>query len=208
MSCKNLIFDLGGVLMMHNLPGCIRAFRDLMGEDGMARGLGLLPNGEGVPNSLMARFELGLVDEDTFIATILRYAHSGTTRAQVEQAWMTMHAGIPQDLLERVRQLGLQGHHLLVLSNNNPLHARDVMQHYDLSCFQQVFFSHQVHACKPDLPIYTAVADYLRQQHWDGLETWFTDDIAANRAVGERMGWHTASSIDDLEQQLRASTRA
>ncbi len=203
VNSKNIIFDLGGVLMMHNMPGCIAAFRDLMGEDGMTRGLGLLLNGEGVEDSLMDRFECGLVSEEEFVDTILRYSHPGTTREQVTGAWITMHAGIPADLLNRARQYGKEGNHLFVLSNNNVIHTRDIMAHYDMSCFEHMFFSHLLHARKPDNRIFESVVAYLKERGLDKLETWFIDDIAANREAGQRFGWHTASSLDDLEKQLK-----
>ena len=191
----NIIFDLGGVLMMHNMPGCIQAFLDLMGEDGMKRGLGMLPNGEGVDGSLMEKFECGEVTEREFLDGVLRYSHPGTTDADIIRAWNTMHAGIPEHLLAKVHALAQQGHHLFVLSNNNAIHYQDIMSYYDMSCFEHMFFSHLLHTRKPQRQIYEAVCAYLREHGLDKDETWFIDDIEVNRQMGEQFGWKTAEHL-------------
>lgn len=191
----NIICDLGGVLMMHNMPGCIQAFRALMGEEGMRQGLGMLPNGEGVDGSLMDRFECGEVTEREFLDGVLRYCAAGTTDEEVIRAWNTMHAGIPEPLLAKVHRLAQQGHHLFVLSNNNAFHYQDILTHYDMSCFEHMFFSHLLHVRKPQRAIYEAVCTYLREHGLDKEETWFIDDIAINRSVGEQFGWKTAEHL-------------
>lgn len=177
--------------MMHNMPGCIQAFLSLMGEEGMKHGLGMLPNGEGLEGSLMERFECGLVSEREFLDGVLRYSHTGTTDDDIIRAWNTMHAGIPEHLLERVRALKQEGHHLFVLSNCNAIHYRDVCTRYDMSCFEHMFFSHLLHVHKPDPRIYEAVVAYLSEHGLVDDETWFIDDIEANRKVAETYGWKT-----------------
>ena len=198
----NLIFDLGGVLMMHNMPACLAAFRSLMGEEGMQCGLGLLPNGEGLANSLMNQYEAGLVSEEEFISAVLCHSHRNVTSQQVIDAWNAMHAGIPEGYLDRVKHLGEQGHHLFVLSNNNSLHWKHILASYDMSFFEHVFLSHEIHASKPDPCIYQFVQNYLRQHYLADLPTVFVDDIAVNRAGGERLGWKTFSSLDEVESYL------
>jgi len=189
---------MGGVLMQHNMPGCIAAFTDLMGAANMQSALGLGSNGEGSANSLMEDFECGRVSEDEFVDAILRASKPGTTRQQVVDAWVMMHGGIPQWKLERIRGWHDAGHHVLLLSNSNAIHKRDVETNYDMSMFDQCFYSHLIHAHKPELAIYEAVQAFLQQKGWDTLPTIFVDDIAINRTVGEQFGWTTYSDISEL----------
>lgn len=202
MTPKNLIFDLGGVLMMHDMRGCIDAFHALLGVESTSHVLGLLPNGEGAKDSLMDQFEHGYVSTEEFVHTLLLHAQPGTTHQDIVDVWNTMHAGIPSRLLDAVRHLGQAGHHLLVLSNNNELHVENILTHYDMSCFDRMFFSNQVHICKPEPQLFYEVQNYLNNRGWGDLETWFIDDIEANRLAAQSLHWHTVSNVDALIEAL------
>ena len=117
-----IILDMGGVLMQHNMPECIARFSRILGEEQMEQILGMKPNAEGIPDSLMEQFECGLVDADIFVDTIHAHAVAGTTRQDIIDAWNTMHAGIPAYRLDMIRAWKAKGHHLILLSNNNALH--------------------------------------------------------------------------------------
>lgn len=201
-NCMNIIFDLGGVLMMHNMPGCIQKFTRLMGEKNMQQVLGLNPNGEGSADSLMEKFECGLVSEQEFISTLLPASRPGTTESDIIDAWVTMHAGIPDEYWGFLKNLKNEGHHLLVLSNNNAIHYRDILEHYDMSCFDRIFLSHEIHSKKPERKIFEAVAQYLEEQGWQGNRTIYIDDIAENRQVGETFGWETAENIHFFKEKF------
>lgn len=196
-----LILDMGGVLMEHNMPECISRFRRLLGEEPMNRLLGLGTDGEGIAQSLMEQFERGLVSSDMFIGTLLRHARPGTTPQDLTDAWNAMHGGIPAGRLERLWRWKAAGYRLFLLSNNNALHWADILSRYDMSVFEHCFLSHCMHCSKPDAAIYTAVERYLTAQ---GLPKpyCFVDDLAANRQAGERTGWLTYSSLEQLAAAL------
>jgi len=198
----NLLFDMGGVLMGHNLPGCIAELTRLMGADHMQSVLGLCPNGEGVEHSMMEDFECGRVSEEEFVTRLMEASQPGTTRQQLIDAWMLMHAGIAPWKLEQLRHWHDAGHHILLLSNSNPIHRRDILEHYDMSMFDQCFYSHLIGAAKPDPRFYDAVTTYLSEQGWAELPTLFVDDLEANRTMGEHYGWRTFASIPDLQTYL------
>lgn len=198
----NLIFDMGGVLMSHNVPGCIVELIRLMGEDQMRSVLGLCPNGEGLEHSLMEDFECGRVSEADFIEKLRRACPAGTTAQQIVDIWNIMHAGIAPWKLEQIRLWHEAGHHILLLSNSNSIHRQDILTHYDMSSFDQCFYSHLLGAQKPDPKFYDAVMRYLQQQGWDTLPTVFVDDLQANRAMGEQYGWRTYESIEQMQTAL------
>ena len=196
-----LIFDLGGVLMKHNMQGCIDAFRELMGEEGMQQYLGLSGNGEGTDGSLMIRFEQGLVSADEFLSEVQKHCKAGTTEEQVKEAWLMMHAGIPAESLTYVRDLREQGYQTYLLSNNNELHWQDVLNKYPITkCFDRVFLSHELHLSKPDPKMFGYIADELVT---DPERTIFIDDIEENRvAANKAVGWQTCASLEELRQIL------
>jgi len=194
----NIIVDMGGVLMQHNMPGCIAAFEQLMGKAEMQAVLGLGGNGEGAAKSLMEDFECGRVTEEDFVETIRKASKPGTTAEQIVAAWNMMHGGIPQERLEQLREWHDKGCHLVLLSNSNTIHKRDVETNYDMSMFDRCIYSQEVGAHKPERAIYEAVMEYLKIQGWDKLPTLFIDDIAINREVGEEFGWKGFESVKAL----------
>lgn len=187
----NLIFDLGGVLMMHNMPRCIAEFQRLMGDN--FPHLGLMGNGEG--NGLMADYEHGLVTTNEFISRILPDCVPCTTENDILNAWLMMHKGIPAERLAEVHRLKKAGHTIYLLSNNNEAHWHDVMTHYDMSCFDAFFLSHIIHSAKPEKAIFEAL---VRETKVMPESTIFIDDIAENRKVGESFGWKTCASLVEL----------
>lgn len=192
----NIILDMGGVLMQHNIPGCIARLKELTGDN--FPHLGMDDKGEGT--ELMELFEKGLVSLDDFLTQVLALCVPGTTREQVLEAWVTIHAGIPAERLNYVHQLKEQGYKLYLLSNNNDACWQDILDHYDMSVFDELFLSHKIHIIKPDAALFEYVQSHL-QLNPD--ETVFVDDLEANRLAAEQsVGWHTASSLDELKRLL------
>lgn len=196
-----IILDMGGVLMLHNMPECIKRFQAMLGTRVMQNVLGLASNGEGIEDTLMEQYEKGDISTDEFINTILQYASQGTTREEVIAAWNTMHGGIPFERLEQIKTWKAAGHRLFLLSNNNELHWQDIHQVYDMSVFEHCFASHLMHVSKPALAIYEAVDAHLKAL---GCEQpfLFVDDIAINRHVAEILGWVTYPTLDDVPVEV------
>ena len=196
-----IILDMGGVLMLHNMPECIKRFQAMLGTRVMQNVLGLASNGEGIEDTLMEQYEKGDISTDEFINTILQYASQGTTREEVIAAWNTMHGGIPFERLEQIKTWKAADHRLFLLSNNNELHWQDIHQVYDMSVFEHCFASHLMHVSKPALAIYEAVDAHLKEL---GCEQpfHFVDDIAINRHVAEILGWVTYPTLDDVPVEV------
>ncbi len=184
--------------MQHNMQGCIAAFERLIGRKPMQTLLGLNNNGEGSAASLMEQYECGGISEEDFILAIRDLCQPGTTNEQIVDAWMMMHGGIPQERLEQVREWHNEGHHILLLSNSNTIHKRDIENKYDMSMFDCCIYSHEVGASKPNTAIYDVVMQTLHEKGWDKEPIIFVDDIAANREVGEQYGWKTFESLEEL----------
>lgn len=196
-----IILDMGGVLMLHNMPECIKRFQAMLGTRVMQNVLGLGFNGEGIEDTLMEQYEKGDVSTDEFVDTILQYASQETTREEVIAAWNSMHGGIPLERLEQIKHWKAAGHRLFLLSNNNDLHWQDIHQVYDMSVFEHCFASHLMHVSKPALAIYEAVDAHLKEL---GCEQpfHFVDDIAINRDVAEMLGWITYPTLNDVPVAL------
>ena len=196
-----LVFDLGGVLMQHGMKRCIDAFREMLGPDQLQKYLGLGDDGEGSEDSLMIRFEQGLVSADDFVEDILSHAKPGVTRQDIIDAWLLMHAGIPQERLDYVRELHDRGFHIYLLSNNNELHWKDVCEHYPINeYFDDMFLSQEMHMSKPDPRMFKKISESIGS---DPKKTIFIDDLEQNRIEAEHaVGWKTCASVDELKDLL------
>lgn len=124
----------------------------------------------------------------------------GLASYEAIEAWVTIHAGIPTERLEYVRQLKQQGYHLYLLSNNNDVCWRDILEHYDMSVFEDVFLSHILHIIKPQPELFEYVQHKLQLVP---DETIFVDDLEANRLAAEQaVGWKTVASLEELKTIL------
>lgn len=198
-----IILDLGGVLMLHNMPLCMQRMENIMGKHNMEKVLGLSNNGEGIEHSLMEQYEEGQVSTDYFIENILQLAQSDKTREDVINAWNAMHDYIPQYRIDILHKWKKQGHHLFMLSNNNELHWQHIKEHYALQeLFEHAFASHLLHVSKPNPAIYHIVDQYIRARYPNEGPFIFVDDIAINRKAGESFGWKTYADIETLYQEL------
>lgn len=193
---QNIILDMGGVLMQHNISGCRARLKELTGNN-FPR-LGMDDKGEG--SELMELFERGLVTLDEFLGQVQTLCKPGTTREQILEAWLMLHAGIPADRLAYVHQLKQKGYHLYLLSNNNDACWQDILNHYDMSVFEEVFLSHVLHLVKPQPEFFEYVQNKLQL---NPHQTIFVDDLEANRLAAEKaVGWLTAASLDALKVML------
>lgn len=190
-----LVFDLGGVLMMHNIPRCIENFKRILGDNFSNLGLGT--DGEGKADALMDKYEKGLVSTESFLKTILDWCIPGTTQDDVKDAWISMHAGIPADRIEGLKDLKRAGYTMYLLSNNNELHWSDVLSRVpgfeDL--FKDVFMSFREHVSKPDPRLFRIVMERTGAAPEEIL---FVDDLEANRLAAEKLGWHSVPSLEEL----------
>lgn len=208
MQVKNIVFDLGGVLINLNVPRCVNAFTALMGAENMRTILGMDDDGEGVKSvsianrQLMADFERGNISTDQFVAQILPYCRPGTTEQDIKDAWMAMVADLPQERLDIVAQLKQKGYRIYMLSNGNDLHFEFIHTTYHLDAyFERFFLSQQMHMAKPEPEIFVRVNDAIGGTPDN---TVFIDDLSANRQAAEQtVGWTTFADINQLVAALK-----
>ena len=200
---KNIVCDLGGVLINLNVPRCIEAFEALMGKDNLRNVLGMDEEGEGVKSvsvasrQLMADFERGLIKSADFIEQIRSYCHPDTIDEMVQNAWMAMLGDLPQERLEQVAQWRKQGYHLYLLSNGNELHFEYINRKYHLDrYFEQMFLSQEMHLAKPEPEIFRQVNETIGGI---GENTVFIDDLEANRlAAAATVGWQCFDALQSV----------
>lgn len=203
---KNIIFDLGGVLIHLQPKWTEAAFCALVGDKKEYARISALLQEENIFND----FETGAIGEAAFIAALQKYNPNSVTRAQLETAWNAMLLDIPVRGLDLVRDLQNQGYKVYLLSNTNSIHLTEFKKiaqeehgiaNFD-SLFDKAYYSHLIGERKPDVEAFEYV---LEDANLLGSESLFIDDNAPN-LVGARLAgihtlWHPANT--DIAAHLK-----
>lgn len=183
---RNLLFDLGGVIVDIERQRCVRAFEELGLKDADSY------FGEYAQSGIFYGIENGSVSIDEFHKEMRRHLPEGTTDYQIDSAFSKFIIGIPQHRLETLRKLRCKGYGIYLLSNTNPVMWRGVLASEFAKeglrrddYFDGMVTSFDARSCKPDEAIFRYTVENLGI---DPAETLFFDDSAANveaaRAVG------------------------
>lgn len=183
---KNILFDLGNVIIDIDIPLAIENLAYLMKKP---------DNFDPVLKAILA-YETGAIATELFINRIIRDARPSVQAIDVIEAWNSMLIGIPPHRLVMLDEL--KPHYsLFVLSNTNPLHLEWIHTHlkeihqiddFEGKYFQKVFYSHLVKDRKPNASIYETV---LKEANLKATETLFLDDMEDNIESASALGFKT-----------------
>jgi FMN phosphatase YigB (HAD superfamily) len=183
---KNLIFDLGDVIIPIDLSAPVRNFAMLAN----------LPEDEvraiWKQHDLFNQYETGLIDDEAFRGHVRRLLNNADWADEViDTAWNTVLLDLPLERIERIKELKAN-YRLFLLSNTSPIHIRRVnevlmnMKQPTLEeLFERVFYSYEVRLAKPSPEIYQHV---LSEAGLVAQETAFFDDNAANIRTAAELG--------------------
>ncbi|OFY45123.1 MAG: hypothetical protein A2X18_14430 [Bacteroidetes bacterium GWF2_40_14] len=198
---KNIIFDLGGVIVRLDKNACIESFRKLGFDD-----FGRILN-EFVQKGPFLDFELGLITEDEFRSFIRDNIKNKVTDSEIDQAMSDFLVEIPTKKLQTISRLKNR-YNIFLLSNTNPIAMKAVKPFFETEgkkmedYFHRMFLSYQMKMAKPDAGIFAKV---LEDASIDANETLFIDDGPANLASASLLGYKTllATQESDLETAIR-----
>ncbi|HRN79066.1 MAG TPA: HAD family phosphatase [Ferruginibacter sp.] len=196
MHPKNIVFDLGGVLININYQRTIQAFQQLG-----------FPNFEEMysqfkANRLFEQLETGHISEETFYQTLIHSTQNAITRNQITEAWnaMLLNFRIPSlQFLEKLKP----NYNVFLLSNTNIIHKRKfdsiLQEQTGLNAidplFHKCYYSHLIGLRKPYREVYQFVLDDAGIQ---ANETLFIDDSQPNIVAAQELGIH-AHLLKDKE---------
>ena len=189
MQYKNIIFDLGNVLVKLNPEGCIGAFKAI----GMGELVDPNPQSEGM--KLMSKLGVGMITTEEFCDAARKLTGTDVANEDIIDAANKMLVEIPDEKKERLLQLKKAGYRLFLLSNTIDIHWDYCVEylfpyqnHGVEDYFEQCFLSQRMHLAKPNARIYEEVIK-LANIHPD--ETLFIDDLKENCEAAEKLGIHT-----------------
>jgi putative hydrolase of the HAD superfamily len=183
---KNIIFDLGGVLLNIDYQRTNQAFIDL----GVQNFSELYSQFHA--NALFENLETGRVSEKDFVSRLKEHIPGRVTDAQVIAAWNAMLLDYPLARLQLLQQLRLH-YNLYLLSNTNAIHLREVNAILERSrgipslaaFFDKSYYSHLMGCRKPEKEAYEMI---LNENGLHPEETLFIDDTLPNIEAARELG--------------------
>lgn len=187
---KNLLFDLGGVIVDIERSRCVEAFRALGLENAESY------FGDYAQTGVFMQIEDGSISEDQFHNYLRHLLPEGTTNAQIDTAFQKFIVGIPEHRLRALRHLRAQGYKLYLISNTNPIMWNGVLaQEFRkeglerADYFDGMITSFEAKSAKPDTEIFLQL---YQRYGFRPAETLFFDDSQANIEAGRSLGLQTA----------------
>ena len=180
---KNIIFDLGGVVINLDYNITIAEFKKLGIVDFEVFF---------TKHSQFDKLERGRISGKQFVAELKKYLPDSVSDQQVIGAWNAMLLDFPLERAELLAKLKTQ-YRTFLLSNTNELHldchSKLLQKEHGIndlsSFFEKQYFSHIVGMRKPDAEIYEFV---LNENGLKPEETLFIDDNIKNIEGAVRCG--------------------
>lgn len=197
---KNIIFDLGGVLVDLNPQHCYDAFKSI----GIANVESLKHTDAG--HRQLLQLETGRMTEEDFYAGVRQMTGSKASDEQICWAWNQFLERIAEEKKHKLLEIR-RNHRVYLLSNTNVMHWNYSANHllplgnYGVDdYFDRVFLSYELHLSKPSPEIFK---ETLRLAGIKAEETLFIDDMKENCDAAQSLGintWQNVHNNDWLDE--------
>jgi glucose-1-phosphatase len=203
---KNIIFDLGNVILDISYQATIDEFKKL----GIENFQEIFSKAS--QNSIADDIETGKISEEDFIAYLLPLCAPNTTHQQVIDAWNAIILSFPLRRLQILQQLQLH-YNLFLLSNTNSIHEKyynnllnQTVGYSTLAVFfDKIYLSHRIGYRKPDAMAWKII---LEQNNLKPEETLFLDDSPQHIEAANQLGIHTIHVTEEYGMEQIFKTAA
>lgn len=194
---RNIIFDLGGVIITLAPEEGVRRFKEIGLEDA-DRWLDAYTQG-----GIFGQLEEGQIDAETFRREFSRLSGKDVSYDKCRYAWLGYAKDVPQRNLDVLKKLRGEGYRLILLSNTNPYmmswvrsnefdgHGHGIDYYFDA-----VYLSYELKVMKPSNDFFHRV---LLAEHIVPAETLFVDDGPRNVAAASQMGIRTFCPVNGAD---------
>ncbi len=183
---KNIIFDLGGVILNIDYNLTVEEFKKLNLEnyDKLFTQM--------QQSNLFNLLETGKVTPQEFRAEIKKISNIKITDKQIDNAWNAMLLDFPAKRIELLNNLKNK-YRIFLLSNTNVIHLEEynktLQNNFGLENMSQIFekeyYSHEVGMRKPNTDIFEFV---LSENNLSASETLFIDDSPQHIDTANKLG--------------------
>lgn len=186
---KNIVFDLGGVIMTLDPAEALRRFKAL----GLSYAERYLDSY--TQSGIFGNLEEGKITAEDFRSKLSSLTGHELTFDECKHAWLGYRKDVPQRNLDLLKELRAKGYRLILLSNTNPF-----MMDWALSCefdgkgsslndyFDALYLSYRLGIMKPAPDFFRQVLD---NENILPEETLFVDDGPRNVEAAGKLGFMT-----------------
>jgi len=184
---KNIIFDLGGVILNLDNKRTEEAFAK-MGLKNLRQSFGI-----GYADSFFKDYEVGKITDQQFIDSVRTMGGlEGVTDQEIVDGWNALLLDFPAERIELLKDLGKR-YRIFLFSNTNSLHLTALRNIYTKTYgsgalddfFEKTYYSHLLGMRKPEKGSYEYI---LKENRLQGPETLFVDDAIVNIEGAEQAG--------------------
>jgi glucose-1-phosphatase len=183
---KNIIFDLGGVILNLDNRRTEEAFTSL-GVKNFRQYFG-----HGHAASFFKEYEVGSIDDRQFMDALRELTGIEVPDQAIIDSWNALLLDFPPERIQLLQQLG-KSYRIFLFSNTNALHLAALRKTYADTFgpgtldehFEKTYYSHLLGMRKPDKESYEHI---LRENRLLGPETLFVDDAIINVEGAELAG--------------------
>ena len=186
---KNIIFDLGKVLLNLDFNASIVAFQKL----GLKNDV--LDSKQAYSDPVFYELEVGKVTPAEFCNRVRKVLNNpDASDSQIEDAWYSMILDIPASRVKVVQELS-KNYNVYLFSNTNKIHIERLHRAFKAehgidfpSLFVKDYYSHEIHERKPDLSSYKKVIELSGVKPEESI---FIDDLEKNIIGAQQSGLKT-----------------
>ena len=182
---KNIIFDLGGVLLNINPILSLMEFGKISGIDTKELESKLLNE------NVFQKLETGSLNPQQFRQALCRIMNFTMGDDEIDRAWNMLLLDFPVNRVALLKEIQ-KNYRVFLLSNTNILHywhyTNCFHEQYEIQMsdlFEKMFLSYEIGLHKPDPAIYKFVLDHANIHN---AETVFIDDSLQNILAAQQMG--------------------
>ena len=181
---KNIIFDLGGVILNIDYHLTVSEFKKL-GIDNFDEIFSQYKQ-----STLSDDFETGKISEKEFFEGIEQFSGKEIGLEQFKGAWNAMLLDLPKERIELLINLSKK-YRLFLFSNTNETHYNEFITRVEddfNSIFEEVYYSHQFGKRKPDTHSFLSI---VTENKLKLSETLFVDDSIQHIQSADSLGIRT-----------------
>ena len=186
---KNIVFDLGGVIMTIDQDEALRRFKALGLNDAERQ---LDPYTQ---TGIFGDVEEGKITAEEFRAELSRLVGRELSFDDCKYCWLGYRKDVPRRNLDVLKRLRGEGYRLILLSNTNPfMMSWALTKDFDGGTgsledyFDSLYLSYKLKVMKPDLTFFKTVVENEKIKPEESL---FIDDGPRNVEAARRLGLNT-----------------
>ena len=186
---KNIVFDLGNVLLNLDFDASIQAFQKLGFQKEVLDGKQVYSD------PVFYELEVGKITAAEFRKRVRQLLNNPKiSDDQIDYAWSAMILDVPERRVNMLQKL-CENFQVYLFSNTNEIHIsklhREFNQQHGISfpdLFVKDYYSYEIHERKPDLISYQKVIKHARINPSESL---FIDDLEKNIIGAQKTGLKT-----------------